>query len=79
MRDGVDEDRIDEPAFEATVMSVALLAVLDIGGTNREADHMPSDPRTDKGVEAAPDDKGEGEGEEVVIVDTSGVEAALMA
>ena len=78
MRAGVDEVCDDELAFEATAMSVALLDDLDLGGTYREADHTPSDPRTDKGVEAAPDDGGKGEVSEEVVVDTFEVEAALM-
>ena len=69
----------DEPAFEDTVMSFALLDDLELGGTYRDADHMPSDPRTDTGVEAILDDGGEGEGIEVEVVDMPKIEAALIA
>ena len=76
--DCVNEERTDEEAFEDTVISVALLDDLELGGTYRDADHMPLDPRTDRGVDIVPGNEGEEDGSEEVVVDTVEVEAALM-
>ena len=78
MRDGVDAAWVDDPAFEVAVISLALLAAFDLGGISRDADQIPSEPRNETGVAVAADDDGEGEGSEVDVVDTPGVEAALI-
>ena len=57
-------------------MSFVLTAAFDIAGMSRDADQIPSEPRTDKGKDDAPDD--EDEGNEVGMADIPGVEAAWM-